>query len=307
MNKIALGLLALILFFSCSHPVDKVEEDNTDSEPQLITASAETFITELPNEISEISGLLIWKDLFWGFNDSGGDPILFGFDSTGTIQMQIELVNAVNNDWESITQDENYLYVGDFGNNSGSRENLCIYKISKEDISDQAVQQVNAEKLDIQYASQTDFGYSVFSTAYDCEAMAEFNGKLYLFSKNWSKYISEVYRLSPEPGSYNLEAIDTLDVNMMVTGADISVDKTKLALIGYLDFHTYLWVFSNFKNDDFKSGKKVYINLNNIDGAQTEGIYFLNNDTLLISCEKTSGFNQQVFLFNLKDVENGTR
>lgn len=306
MNKIALGLFAMLLFFSCSQSVKKTKDDQTKQTNALITGNADNFILKLPDVLSEISGMLTWNGLFWGFNDSGGTPVLFGFDSSGTIKMELELVNAENKDWEAMTQDDNYLYVGDFGNNRGNRKDLCIYKISKKDITELAKQKVSSERINFQYASQTSFGFSLNSTTYDCEAMVAMMGQLYLFSKNWEENTTEVYCLQTTPGTNNLEAIDTLDVNLLVTGADISPDKTKLALIGYLDYRTYLWVFSDFETDEFRTGTSTYFNLKNINGAQTEGISFLNNDSLLISCEETSGFNQQVFLFDLNNELYGT-
>ena len=285
MNKIALGLVALLLFFSCSGPGKNDKADVEKQLPAMLVADAKPFIPTLPDKMNEISGMLVWKNLFWGFNDSGGDAVLFGFDKSGTIRMEIELEGAVNRDWESITQDEDYLYVGDFGNNRGNREDLCIYKINKKKIGGEAQQKVGAEKINIRYAAQKNFVISSKSTPFDCEAMVEFKGKLYLFSKNWSEHTTAIYRLPTQPGEYTLEAIDTLEVNLLVTGADISPDKTKLALIGYLDYRTYLWIFSDFADDDFGRGESNYLNLKNIDGAQTEGIYFMNNDSLLISCE----------------------
>ena len=64
------------------------------------------------------------RDLFWGFNDSGGKNILYAFDRSGKIKMEIEIVNAGNDDWESITQDAKHIYIGDFGNNNGNRNNF---------------------------------------------------------------------------------------------------------------------------------------------------------------------------------------
>jgi hypothetical protein len=38
-------------------------------------------------------------------------------------------VNAKNTDWEALTNDGNNFYIGDFGNNDGSRRDLTIYKV----------------------------------------------------------------------------------------------------------------------------------------------------------------------------------
>jgi hypothetical protein len=47
----------------------------------------------------------------------------------------------------------------------------------------------------------------------------------------------------------------------------------------------------------------MYLELDGIFGAQTEGICFKGNDTLFISCEKTKTFNPQVFLIDLNTIK----
>ena len=72
-------VIILFLFFSC---VDAQKEKNTsknslESKPILI--APQYFIPELPGKLKEISGLLIYDDLFWGFNDSGGKDKIYGY------------------------------------------------------------------------------------------------------------------------------------------------------------------------------------------------------------------------------------
>ena len=50
-------------------------------------------------------------------------------------------------------------------------------------------------------------------------------------------------------------------------------------------------------------GKKTFIDLSAIPYAQTEGICFLGNDSILISCERTLVTKEQVFLIDLKTLE----
>ena len=168
MNKIASTLIALFLFFLCSGPVKKNSGEAKNSLSDPIVAEAKSFISELPESLNEISGMLVWKELYWGFNDSGGDAVLFGFNKNGEIQCEVELDIAENRDWESITQDDDYLYVGDFGNNSGNRHDLCIYKISKNAISSASKQKVNAQKIEFEYAAQKQFNFAMNTTPFDC-------------------------------------------------------------------------------------------------------------------------------------------
>ena len=306
MNKKVSVLIAMFLFFSCAGPERKTEEQKYSSQIIPLEMKGEPFIPELSSDLNEISGLMIWDNLYWGFNDSGGEPVLFGFDRNGAIQKKVEIGNAGNRDWESIAQDEHFIYVGDFGNNSGNRRNLCVYKIKKQDIGQEKQQGVNADEIKFHYAKQNQFNYNINTTPFDCEAMLELNGKLYLFSKNWQDKTTWIYQLPTSQGDYSLHALDTFNVNLLVTGADISPDKNKMALVGYLDYHAFIWIFSDFEGDDFFNGESSYISLPDLGAAQTEGICFAGNDSLLISCEAQGIIPQQVFLIDLKELKYGT-
>lgn len=299
MTNILSYLLILFLFFSCT------TTNKPKNKPKNTTLEFEVFIPELSEKLHEISGLLIYDDLFWGFNDSGGKNRIYGFNQLGKIQKEIEIEAAKNQDWEAITQDRKNIYIGDFGNNSGSRDNLRIYKISKKDIKEKKEQKVDSKKISIKYANQNNFTFFNNTTPFDCEAMVEFKGNLYIFSKNWKERTTTVYRIPTKKGEYNLQPIDTFNVNMLVTGADISPDRKKLVLLGYEAYQSYMWVFTNFIDDDFFEGEHEFFTLNKLANAQTEGICFYNNSAVLVSCERTGAFKQQVFLFNLPETKNG--
>ena len=96
MNKIPLSLIVVFLFFSCSQSREKSQQVEIAQDTTLVVGSAKTYIPQLPDELNEISGMLVWRNLYWGFNDSGGDPVLYGFDDEGNIKMEVELVNADN-------------------------------------------------------------------------------------------------------------------------------------------------------------------------------------------------------------------
>ncbi len=304
-NKVT-TLLLLILIYSCTPSNRKANDQELDPETQEPAVKVESFIPNLPDDLLEISGLLKYSDLFWGFNDSGGSPELYGFNTSGEIEKIVKVDNAINSDWESIAQDDQYIYIGDFGNNSGARQDLKILKISKEDVGDSEEREVNAETIEFSYATQTQFGYPGKSTPYDCEAMIEFGGSLYIFSKNWAEGTTSTYKVPKESGKYVLNPLDTFNVKGLVTGADISADSTKLALLGYENYHAFIWLFSGFSDDNFLQGKAEFIPLPDLKDAQTEGICFSGNDTLLISCEETKAFKQQVFLVDFKNKGNGT-
>ena len=292
-------LFLMFVFFSCSSP----EKEEVSTIAQL---QAEEFIPEVADKLNEISGLMIFNDHFWGFNDSGGKNELYGFKKSGKIKYEIELNGAKNKDWESITQNDEHIFVGDFGNNNGNRDNLRIYKIKKKDISDKEEQKVDVKDIEFEYADQDRFSFSDKTTPYDCEAMVAFKDKLYLFSKNWRDRTTWQYELPTKKGEYEITPSDTFNVKCLITGADISPDNKTLALVGYENYQSFIWLFSDFPEDRFFEGKSRNIKLEGIDGAQTEGICFLSNDSILVSCEKTQSHNQQVFLFDLNKLSYGT-
>jgi len=76
--------------------------------------------------------LTYWNNLLFTHNDND-DSKIYAIDTTnGSITNSYNLNGTANIDWEEISQDENYLYVGDFGNNSsGNRTNLKILRIEK--------------------------------------------------------------------------------------------------------------------------------------------------------------------------------
>jgi len=290
----------LIILFLCYSCINSPNQKDTS-----ILITPEYYIPELPDKLREISGLMIYDDLYWGFNDSGGKDEIYGFNKSGNIKSEIEIEDAKNKDWESIAQDDKHIYIGDFGNNLGSRDNLRIFKIEKEDIKNKKEQKVKAKKIKFIYANQLKFNFFNNTTPFDCEAMVEFDGNLYLFSKNWAERTTVVYKLPTKKGEYYIHPVDTFNVKGLITGADISPDKKQLALIGHENNNPFIWLFWKFTEDNFFEGNKQLFHIKGLFNAQTEGICFYGNDTVLVSCERAKSFKNQVFLFDLSAV-NGT-
>ncbi len=303
MNKILISLLVL-LSVSCEFNSKNisVKPVNTNKiQPMII--EPQPFIKSLPGKLEENSGLIFYDNLFWTINDSGGKNKIFAFNFEGEILKEIEIEDATNVDWEDIAHDEKYIYVGDFGNNRGNRRNQTIYKIEKKKIGKKAKQKVKSKRIRFSFENQTDFIPRSKATSFDCEAVVEYNKSLYVFTKDWVHRTTTVYRIPRKKGEYSVQPIDTFNVNGLITGADISPDKTKLALVGYKDYKPIMWLFSNFTRDNFWGDKQLHFEMDAIFNAQTEGVCFLGNDTILISCEATNTFRQQVFLIDLNNLK----
>ena len=302
-NKIVFSLLVLLLFCNCN--TGRVENDNAgnairSSEMQLKPG---VYISELPHELSENSGLIFYDNLLWTFNDSGGYNVLYGVNLSGGIVKLIKVNNAENRDWEDIAQDENFIYIGDFGNNNGIRQDLAVYKIRKSEIGEGAAVEVNAEKIEFGFANQQEFPFLPQSSAFDCEALADHDGMLYVFTKDWKNETTTVYHLPKNKGEHALQPIDSFEVEGLVTGADFSPDQSMLALIGYSNYKPLVRLFSNVSAENVFGSERLFIAMDSIAGAQTEGICFKGNNTLLISCESTYEFPAQVFMIDLKTIK----
>ncbi len=247
------------------------------------------LIDSLPDIINETSGLIYYNGGLWTHNDSDRKPEIYKFDTiTGHILQTVKINNAVNIDWEDITQDSNYIYVGDFGNNSGDRTNLKIYKISKKNITKEKNISVNASIINFSFSDQTEFVSNHCNNNFDCEAFFCFQDSLYLFSKNWIDKKTKLYVLPSIQGNYIATLIDSFNVNGFITGADINISANEITLIGYCDYIPFVWLFFDFKGNKFFSGNKRRIDISGLDFVQTEGITYTYNKNILISAEKSA-------------------
>ena len=141
-------------------------------------------LSSLENALTEISGFEYLNGKLIGHTDSGGENALYEISPTdGSVVRKVVISNASNIDWEDITADATHIFIGDFGNNNGNRQDLKIYRISQQDFF--SLDTVAAETLSISYAAQTNFSSMRFQTNYDAEAMVAVGDSLYLFSKNW--------------------------------------------------------------------------------------------------------------------------
>ncbi len=246
----------------------------------------------------EQSGMIWYNNLIWVINDSGGNPELYAYNKQGELKRTIKIDNVKNIDWEALAADNNHFYIGDFGNNYGTRKNLRVLKISKSQIDDTTLDKVNADIIHLKWSDQTDFSKRRHQHNFDCESLFTYNNKLYLFSKNWDNYKTRIYELPTEAGPYSISPKATVNVDFMVTGADVSPNGKMVALVGYKDYKTYLYFFYDYQNFDFTKGKSKRIYLKKLGAAQTEGIVFDNENNLYINTESSKKQPQSLYQVN---------
>ncbi|MGF7137801.1 hypothetical protein [Roseimarinus sediminis] len=247
----------------------------------------------LDHSVNENSGIIFWNEMLWTFNDSGGKNELYAVDTlSGRVLKTVLIKNAENTDWEDITQDQEYIYIAETGNNAGTRSDLKILKIRKDEISKDVESTVEAGVIAFEYADRVDFNPPYRLHPFDCEALVAWGDSLYVFTKDWKDFKTKVYGFPKIPGEYMSEVIDSFEIGALVTGADISSDST-LALVGYYDYQSYVWSFDISGKHFFTNARKQ--KLSGLYNAQTEGICYSPGGKLLISCEKTENFKQQLW------------
>jgi hypothetical protein len=191
-------------------------------------------ITMLDPVLSESSGLLWLNDKVITHNDSGNEPALYELDTlSGMVTRKITVGNASNNDWEDLTADANFIYIGDFGNNDGNRTDLKIYRVAQYDYWNTLNDTVFADTIRFNYADQFDFSNQAYANDFDCEAISVVGDSLYLFTKNWLNHETNVYVLPKLPGDYLAMRRDSLPVQGLVTSADFNEFSNRLVLCGY--------------------------------------------------------------------------
>lgn len=258
--------------------------------------------------VPESSGVIYENGFIYTHGDSGSDSKIFKIDAiSGALMQTINITNFTNVDWEEVTVDANNLYIGDFGNNLGTRTDLKVLKISKSQFINNNDNNVNviAEAIYFSYADQTNFTASQLNN-FDCEAMVSIGSFIYLFTKNRVDGQTKVYKLSKTVGTYSLAVNETYNVAGLITGATYNPNTNEIALIGYLPPNgnsSFIYYLYGFNSDLFFSGNKRRVEIGNSANAfQTEAICFKNNNELFITCETTTFSDAKLFVLNKNNI-----
>lgn len=294
-------LMKTIVFFFFSCIIHAQISDCTDSQAKNYNSLANInngnceyqnfktrpqYAIKLSDSLKETSGLIAFDNLLWTHNDDH-DKTIYGLDSLGKIQKKIILDKTINHDWEEISQDSTYIYIGDFGNNaSGNRTDLNILKIDKKGFLEG---NPSIETINFKYSDQTDFTTkSPNTTNFDCEAFIVSKDSIFLFSKQWKSSKTNIYAFPNQPGNHIAQIKESIDTKGLVTGATYLESKKLITLCGYTKLgKPFLYLLYDFKNNDFTSGNKRRIDLqlsfHQIEGiATTDGLhYYLTNETLI--------------------------
>ncbi len=214
-------------------------------------------VNELPQMNSKYSGSVYYNNILYAVGNRGSGNTIQKIDpNTGKEIGDIKVENAINYDWEAMTQDDKHIFIGDIGNKSGNRQNLRIYKIAKRDLEKDRVQ---AEILEFEYKDQEHYINQYENHNYDAEAMTIINGALYIFSKNWKNGETKMYRLWVDKKVQSAQLICTFDVGGWINGANFNEENRSLQLIGN-GTKPFVVEFKNFQpNADNLELEKYYL------------------------------------------------
>jgi len=287
---------AIINDGSCSYPA---------------TSYSMSLINNLNDQVQETSGLIRTGNFLYTFNDSGSNTNIHELDTAGTVLRSIVVTGATNVDWEAITCNSTHVFIGDFGNNSGNRQNLCVYRFSKSDLIQDTIV---TEKLPFFWSDQFQFMAQPNAHDFDCEAFLAREDSLVLFSKNWLNLYTRRYVL-PVYWNDTIAAIlrDSFFVDGLITDASLSPDQSRTFLLGYKNngnnFYTsFIWNLWDYPNGQVFSGNKRRIEIGNVlNVSQTEGIALISNQSGYVSSEKVVSFvtlAPKLFKFNFEAYFN---
>ena len=189
-------------------------------------------LARLPAPIRESSGLARGDSagLVWTHGDGGTPATLYQASLAGRLRGALPLAPLVNHDWEELTRDPaGRFYIGDFGNNRNDRRDLAIYRVTVGTAG-----QPQVDTIAFRYPDQTAFPPPPARRHFDCEAMVFYNDSLHLFTKDRSRaHRTRYYVVPARPGRYVAVLRDSLRLRTLVTGAALSPDNRRVALLGY--------------------------------------------------------------------------
>lgn len=266
-------------------------------------------VGELPQRVWETSGLLFYNSKLITHNDSGNSAQLYEIDTVSmSVSRSVTISNALNIDWEDIAQDEDYIYIADFGNNLGTRQDLSVYRIAKNSYN--SVDAVSAEELGFAYEDQTDFS-DTGNSDWDAEALFVLEDRLIILTKQWQSNSTVAYSIPKIPGNHTARRLDTYAINGLVTAATYNKATKILYVLGYNSLlGSFVYRITGATTTAIFAGEVEEL-ATDIGFSQTEGITFIGDNDYLISSERFVNEQRGIELpsllvgFKTNDVETG--
>jgi hypothetical protein len=262
----------------------------------------------ISDQLSEISGIENpVRSVYISINDSGDEPVLYIMKSDGVIFHKIFISGSKNVDWEDLSFDGDFLYVGDIGNNRNQRKDLMIYRIPWNNswgnyyidgkLNHNLPDTLRADPFSFNYPDQISFPPEESRMNFDSEALTYADGKILILSKDRSKPyqgLSKIYELDLSDKSSKTKLLQEIQLNGVswltgsVTGCDYLNNKL------YVLTYKRLYIFERTKGQ-FKLLRKK--NLGRL--QQWEGISVESESEVRIVAEKSRLGKQKMKIIKL--------
>lgn len=251
----------------------------------IYTSASSSVINSwiLSDSLEEISGLCFNEGKLYAHNDNL-DKKIYRLDTLYGVKTGTYSLSSIRNiDWEEIAEDQNYFYLGDFGNNSGNRNDLKIYRALKSSVLN------NNPVIDsilFVYSDQSNFNPPPNTTNFDCEAMIVGQDSIYLFTKQWGLGSTSYYALPKTAGTHTATLKGSVNVQGLITGACYLEQKKLIVLSGYSNLlQPFLFLLYDYNGNNFTSGNKRKISLS-LPFHQVESVASMNGQRFYISNER---------------------
>jgi hypothetical protein len=181
--------------------------------------------------IAEASGIVASRKhpgVFWTHNDRGNAPILYAISAEGESIAEFR-IGAKNEDWEDIAaDDQGRIYIGQIGNNDANKTLAKVFIIDEPDPATSGAGRGRA-RVAVQRTVELKYPEKPF----DAESLFVHQGYGYLISKLTKKQAAGLYRFPLEESTEPivLEKLGELPIRSPVTGADLSPDGQRLAVL----------------------------------------------------------------------------
>lgn len=188
--------------------------------------------------IEESSGLALsqrYPGVYWTLNDSGNPPVLYATHPDGSLINEFPVRGAANGDWEALALDEQgQLWIGEIGNNSRRREDLCVYVVAEPDPFAPATLPVIAR-----------YAYRYPAENVDAEGLFIWGGLPHILSKEQDRALLYRFPALRSGSQVVLERVGQVREARLVTDAALSRDGRRLALCTY----DRVWIYEQKQGD----------------------------------------------------------
>ncbi len=268
-------------------------------------ASKAYYLSKQLNEISGIDDA--FHGVYFSINDSGDDSFVYLIKDDGSVLHKMFVSGAENIDWEDLSSDGNFLYIGDIGNNRNQRKDLMVYRVPINNswmfyffdrkLNHNLPDTVIAELYALNYPDQMMFPPEGSQMNFDSEALTYADGKLLILSKDRSKPYKGICKIYEADLSNNLLEVKLLQEIQLkgvswltgsVTGCDYFNNKL------YVLTYKRLFVFERRKNQFELVRQK---NLGPL--QQWEGICVDSEEQIRIVAEKSRLGKQKMKIIKL--------